>query len=198
MYVCTLFLVFMYVCTLFLVVGWPDFLVASCMLCKNSINTLTTTWMKTRNVQLAEMSSIQHINPAYTQLLLQASKQCCMSCMSMWFGAKQALWPLSKNPPKVARLWIKSDAAWREEIFVDLELKKKDLVTLIDSHKHIHWPNTILMCSLGAVHILSQSWETIADKGGMGGKPNADNCWQGGVWVWKIFNKGILCEQKYR
>ena len=98
----------------------------------------------------------------------------------MWFGAKQALWPLSKNPPKVARLWIKSDAAWREEILVDLELTKKDPVTLIDSHKHIHWPNTILMCSLGAVHILRQSGETIADEGGMGGKPKADYCWRRG------------------
>ena len=24
----------------------------------------------------------------------------------------------------------------------------------------------------------------------------ADYCWQGGVWVWKIFNKGILREEK--
>ena len=58
--------------------------------------------------------------------------------------------------------------------------------------------------SLGAVHILRQPSEggggvsqklTIADKGGRGGKPNADNCWQGGVWVWKIF-KVILYEHK--
>ena len=28
-------------------------------------------------------------------------------------------------------------------------------------------------------------------------KPKADHCWQGGVWVWTFFKKGILCEQLF-
>ena len=32
-------------------------------------------------------------------------------------------------------------------------------------------------------HIRGRSHITSATGGGEGGKPNADNCWQGGVWV---------------
>ena len=42
--------------------------------------------------------------------------------------------------------------------------------------------------------IRGRSHITSAAGGGRRGKPKADNFWQGGVWVWKIFNKGILCE----
>ena len=53
---------------------------------------------------------------------------------------------------------------------------------------------------LGAVHILRQPPEggggvsqklTIADKGGRGGKPNADNCWQGGYGYERFSTKGF-------
>ena len=45
--------------------------------------------------------------------------------------------------------------------------------------------------SAGRGGVYGKCWQR-----GRGSNPNADNCWQGWVWVWKIFNKGILWVQK--